>query len=219
LAAVNTLAWSRTELVKVPQAQPDAKQSQYALVVDDGSGLGQAHTASALKHEACVKEASKGRYVLSNKHFTVEVEKGCIVSLRDLRADREVIAKGRKGNQLVIFDDKPLYWQAWDVEVFHLDSRKELESEATEVAESGPHRVSVVTKTKVSDKSWVKTTISLDATNSDDVPSYVRVQAEVEWHETMKFLKVECPVDVVNTEASYETQYGIVRRPTHYNTR
>jgi alpha-mannosidase len=25
-------------------------------------------------------------------------------------------------------------------------------------------------------------------------------------------------VDVMNTEASYETQYGIVRRPTHYNT-
>jgi len=34
----------------------------------------------------------------------------------------------------------------------------------------------------------------------------------------MKFLKVEFPVDVTNTEASYETQYGIVRRPTHYNT-
>ncbi|KAK3044736.1 hypothetical protein LTS18_000493 [Coniosporium uncinatum] len=44
------------------------------------------------------------------------------------------------------------------------------------------------------------------------------MDAEVEWRETMKFLKVEFPVDVVNTEASYETQYGIVRRPTHYNT-
>jgi alpha-mannosidase len=45
------------------------------------------------------------------------------------------------------------------------------------------------------------------------------VDSEVEWRETMKFLKVEFPVDVVNTEASYETQYGIIRRPTHYNTR
>lgn len=34
----------------------------------------------------------------------------------------------------------------------------------------------------------------------------------------MRFLKVEFPVDIVNTEASYETQYGIIRRPTHYNT-
>ncbi len=34
----------------------------------------------------------------------------------------------------------------------------------------------------------------------------------------MKFLKVEFPVDVRSTEASYETQFGVVRRPTHYNT-
>jgi alpha-mannosidase len=219
LAAVNTLAWPRTELVRIPQAQPDSKQTQYTLVNDSGSGLATAHAASSLKHEARVEEKSKGVYVLSNKHFMIEVEKGCITSLKDLRADREVIAKGSKGNQLVIFDDKPLYWQAWDVEVFHLDSRKELISEDTGVVESGPHRVSVVTKTMVSDKSWVKTTISLDATDSDDMPSYVKVSAEVEWRETMKFLKVEFPVDVVSTEASYETQYGIVRRPTHYNTR
>jgi alpha-mannosidase len=48
--------------------------------------------------------------------------------------------------------------------------------------------------------------------------SYVEVTADVDWHETMKFLKVEFPVDVRNTEASYETQFGVVRRPTHYNT-
>ncbi|RBQ67832.1 hypothetical protein VDGD_21628 [Verticillium dahliae] len=34
----------------------------------------------------------------------------------------------------------------------------------------------------------------------------------------MKFLKVEFPVKVSNTEASYETQYGVIKRPTHYNT-
>jgi alpha-mannosidase len=34
----------------------------------------------------------------------------------------------------------------------------------------------------------------------------------------MKFLKVEFPTTVRNTEASYETQFGIVKRPTHYNT-
>jgi alpha-mannosidase len=104
------------------------------------------------------------------------------------------------------------------VEVFHLESRKELSSSQTEILEQGPLRASIVTKTKVSDASWVKTTISLSA-SLDDTPAYVEFESEVEWHETMKFIKVEFPVDVKNTEASYETQYGIVRRPTHYNTR
>jgi alpha-mannosidase len=77
----------------------------------------------------------------------------------------------------------------------------------------------VATKTQVSKDSWVKTTISLDATDSEGQAGYLLVEAEVEWRETMKFLKVEFPVDVTNTEANYETQYGIIRRPTHYNTR
>jgi alpha-mannosidase len=46
----------------------------------------------------------------------------------------------------------------------------------------------------------------------------VDCSAEVDWHENSKFLKVEFPVDIVNTEASYETAYSITKRPTHYNT-
>ena len=218
LVAVNTLGWSRAELVRVPQIPEDDLQSQYVLACG-GPGLAEIQDASATESEASIEEIEEGVYVLANRHFRVQVENGCITSLVDRRADREVIAKGGKGNQLVMFDDKPLYWQAWDVEVFHLDSRKELESGKSYVHETGPSRVSLVTKTKISEKSWIKTTISLDAAFDDDVPSYIGIEADVEWHETMKFLKVEFPVDVVNTEASYETQYGIVRRPTHYNTR
>ena len=88
----------------------------------------------------------------------------------------------------------------------------------SKILETGPHKVSVVTDTAISKDSWVKTTISLSASIGDE-PGYVAVDGEVEWRETMKFLKVEFPVDIVNTEASYETQYGIIRRPTHYNTR
>ena len=51
-----------------------------------------------------------------------------------------------------------------------------------------------------------------------DGQSIIETDAEVEWHETMKFLKVEFPTTITTTEASYETQFGIVKRPTHYNT-
>jgi alpha-mannosidase len=74
-----------------------------------------------------------------------------------------------------------------------------------------------MTETKISERSWVKTYISLSAAFKGK-QSYVEMHSEVEWREDKKFLKVEFPVDVRNTEASYETQFGIVRRPTHYNT-
>lgn len=36
---------------------------------------------------------------------------------------REAIAEGAVGNQFVLFDDVPLYWDAWDVMDYHLETR------------------------------------------------------------------------------------------------
>ena len=36
---------------------------------------------------------------------------------------RETIAQGRVGNQFVLFDDIPLFWDAWDVMEYHLETR------------------------------------------------------------------------------------------------
>jgi alpha-mannosidase len=214
LVALNTLPWARSEMVKMPIV---SEKPKYCLGTSD-MGIGSVQPLSAATPAtASIKETKKGVYELDNSRFKVEIADGVITSLYDKTAKREVIAKGGKANQLVIFDDKPLYWQAWDVEVFHLESRKELTPSSSKILESGPHRVSVVTETRISEESWAKTTISLSAT-ADDNSAAVEIEAEVEWKESMKFLKVEFPVDIVNTEASYETQYGIVRRPTHYNT-
>ncbi|KAI9778591.1 MAG: Glycoside hydrolase, 38 vacuolar alpha mannosidase [Geoglossum umbratile] len=219
LWAVNTLPWHREEIMELPPSWPAATARTYALV--KGNQFVTPNEPSikrvASEHPATVREVRKGVFQLENSHYRVEVTNGYITSLVDLSIDREIIPSGAKANQFVIFDDKPLYWQAWDVEVYHLETRKELQSGKTKITEERPHKVSVVTETKISEKSWVKTTVSLAASGSGG-PSYIEIHSEVEWRETMKFLKVEFPVDVRNTEASYESQFGIIRRPTHYNT-
>ncbi|KAI1978411.1 Glycoside hydrolase, 38 vacuolar alpha mannosidase [Ophidiomyces ophidiicola] len=215
--AVNTLPWDRTEIVRLDEPSLASGTPQYALA-SGGMGVVTAEPlSSSTATSLSVKEVKNGVFQLENAALSLQVADGVITTLFDRKANREIIPKGKKANQLVIFDDKPLYWQAWDVEVFHLDSRKELTSGSTKIAEQGPHRVSVVTETKISDASWVKTTISLTEAQGD-TPAFVEMNSEVEWRETMKFLKVEFPVDIVNTEASYETQYAITKRPTHYNT-
>ncbi|KAJ5768558.1 hypothetical protein N7533_001141 [Penicillium manginii] len=217
LVALNTLPWPRTEVVKIPESMTSSNASKYALV-NGSTGVVQCRPVDfKTTASVTVSEINPGIFRLANSKLRVDIQDGVILSLYDVEAEREVVAKGGKAGQLVIFDDKPLYWQAWDVEVFHLESRKELSSGKTSIVDSDPHRVSVVTETKISENSWIKTTISLSAAVSSE-SSYVEFESEVEWQETMKFLKVEFPVDVTNTEASYETQYGIVRRPTHYNT-
>jgi alpha-mannosidase len=167
------------------------------------------------KKAVTVQETSSGVFQMENDQLTVKVENGCITSVYDRQSRREVLSG--KANQFVIFDDKPVYWQAWDAEVYHLDAREELRSSATTIHEDKGYRASVVTETGISENSSIKTVISLTAA-LDGQPAMIECTADVDWHETMKFLKVEFPVQVLNTEASYETQYGVIKRPTHYNT-
>ncbi|KAH7305165.1 alpha-mannosidase [Rhexocercosporidium sp. MPI-PUGE-AT-0058] len=208
--ALNTLPWPRRELV-------DVSETQAVIASGEGHALSvkSFQASSNISKVVTIKEKSAGVFQLENDHLTVKVEKGCITSVYDRRAKRETLSG--KANQFVLFDDKPIYWQAWDVEVYHLETREELSSSIATIHEDKGYRASVVTETRISENSSIKTTISLSAA-LDDQPSIVECVADVEWHETMKFLKVEFPVQVSNTEASYETQYGVIKRPTHYNT-
>jgi len=209
--ALNTLPWHRKEVI-------DISENEAAVACGNGPLLKlRALKTSEDEPLVSLQQLSSNVFVLENEQLRVRVEAGVITSLYDRAAKRELIPKGQKANQYVIFDDKPLYWQAWDVEVYHLDTRKSLQSGETKVHEIKKHRVSLITETKISDKSSIKTILTLGAALPGQ-QSHIEVSSTVEWHETMKFLKVEFPVDIRNTEASYETQFGVVRRPTHYNT-
>ncbi|KAI1004966.1 Alpha-mannosidase [Podosphaera aphanis] len=210
LLAFNSMPWYREEIVSTDD-------NQIGIASGEGNLLVVKPFKVTESPKATVTEIKAGVFILKNDQLRVTVEKGCIISLYDLSTKREVIPKGEMANQFVIFDDKPLYWQAWDVEVFHLDSRKVLVSETTEIFQQDDYQVSLVTTTRISKKSWAKTYITLSAAIGEQ-QSYIKVRSEIEWREDKKFLKVEFPVDIRNTEASYETQYGFVRRPTHYNT-
>ncbi|KAE8149958.1 galactose mutarotase-like domain-containing protein [Aspergillus avenaceus] len=216
LVAINTLPWSRSSVVKLPSKLGHSDRQEYTIVSGQ-TGLIKHQSKPVISSQVSVSEIQPQVFRLENSKLRVDIHNGVITSLFDVEAKREVIATGGKAGQLVIFDDKPLYWQGWDVEVYHLESRKELHASKTTIYENDPYRASVVTETKIGENSWVKTIISLSAAIGDE-PSYVEFESEVEWQENMKFLKVEFPVDITNTEASYETQYGIIRRPTHYNT-
>ena len=207
--ALNTLPWARHEIVEIVDN---------TVVIARGNGnllSVEKFSTSQEERPVTVQEISAGVFRLENSQVSATVEGGCITSLYDRTAKREILSG--KANKFVIFDDKPIYWQAWDVEVYHLETRQELVASTTSILEDNPYRVSVVTEIKISDVSSIRTIITLSAAFNEQ-QSYVECAAEVDWHETMKFLKVEFPVDVRNTEASYETQFGIIKRPTHYNT-
>lgn len=211
-AVLDSLFWPRRRLIELGDGE-------CAVAAGDGPilNLQPFEATSAEGTVVSIQEVSEGVFAMQNDQLKVQVSNGLITSVYDRKADREIIAPGGKANQFVIFDDKPLYWQAWDVEVYHLDTRKELTVVDTQISENKPFRVAVTSHVKISEKSHLTSTISLSAALKGQT-SFVEVTTEVEWREDLKFLKVEFPVDIRNTEANYEVQYGYVKRPTHYNT-
>jgi len=136
-------------------------------------------------------------------------EEGAIVSVYDKEADREIIADGARANRLAVYADPG---DAWD---FPMD-----------YAESAPRHMSLVSATPFVDgpragieqvyrlgHSELVQEVSLSAGSRR-----LDFQTHVRWRETASMLRTSFPVAVHAEEATFEIQYGHVRRPTHRNT-
>ncbi|RXG58013.1 Alpha-mannosidase [Armadillidium vulgare] len=127
-----------------------------------------------------------------------------------------------KGNVITIYDDVPLFWDAWDIMDYHTETRIVLNSKENakmEIIQPMQILVNGVLKTtlqysfKISSLSFIKQKISLSA-----VDPFLSFETEVEWHELHKLLKVEFETGILSRNASYDIQFGHVERPTHKNT-
>lgn len=217
LYAVNTLGAARTEVIELPVGAP-ARQigaDGRPLGVVSAPPMGYAVFAQpASGPQATLLEAETG-FVLENDLVRATFNRGGgLIGLFDKRAERECIMSGGSGNRFVLFDDNPANWDAWDVDAFHLEKRSDVgPALAARVVEAGPLRVAVEFAYRLSPASTLLQTVSLTA-----VSPRLDFATEVEWHESHRFLKVEFPLALRAASATYETQYGHVQRPTHFNT-
>jgi alpha-mannosidase len=138
---------------------------------------------------------------------------GEIVSLIDKRGrGREVIAAGQVGNQFIAFDDRPLRFDAWDIDAGYERKQYAMDAATVTVTESGPLRATVhVTRRFLS--SVIEQDISLHSTLWR-----IDFATRASWHERHLLLKAAFPLDLRATQARSEIQYGFITRPTHANT-
>ncbi|MFE5318755.1 alpha-mannosidase [Paenibacillus sp. NPDC056579] len=139
---------------------------------------------------------------------------GQLTSIWDVSAGREVLAEGACGNMLQVFEDKPKgRHEAWDIDIFYQEKMEEIrELRSVEMVETGAVRAVVrfVWGYKASE---VRQDMIVYA-NSRRIDFHTTV----DWHEQRKLLKAAFPVEVRSTEATYDIQFGNVKRPTHWNT-
>ncbi|BDI32054.1 alpha-mannosidase [Capsulimonas corticalis] len=223
----NPLSWERSDVAEFPASLPLLGQSVTDL---DGKpktlvplrglpSLGYtASPAPADIAEGREDEAlSASAHHLENQFFRLELDdNGEIVSLYDKRAAREVIdgTSYCKGNSLLTFEDKPLAFDAWDIDIFYMDKMTPIrEARSVEATEQGPLRASVEVTRTFGAGSTVRQRISLwrDLARID-------FDTEIDWRERQTLLKAAFPVNVHSPRATYDIQFGNVERPTHWNT-
>ncbi len=138
---------------------------------------------------------------------------GQMTRLYDKQEAREVLAYGERGNVLQVFEDKPLDNDAWDIDIFYQQKMREItDLTAFEVTRCGALCLTVHMEWK-----YMNTTVSQDMTlYSQD--RRIDFKTDVDFRERQQLLKAAFTVDVRSTFATYDIQYGNVRRPNHWNT-
>jgi alpha-mannosidase len=152
--------------------------------------------------------------ILENAYIRIELDaSGDITRIYDKVAQREALPQGAIANQFQAFEDRPICWDAWDVDIFY-DDKMWTADPATSIRllEAGPLRATLEIERRILHSSYTQR-ISLNY-NSPRLD----IETKINWTERHILLKVAFPVDILSPQATYEIQWGNVQRPTHRNT-
>lgn len=151
---------------------------------------------------------------MENKFFRVELDDFAqIKSFVNKELNREVIKNGCLANEIQAFEDMPMCFDNWDIDIYYKEKMWKIDNlESIEVLEYGPVRATLKIERKFLDSAIVQKVQIYNDIDRIDFDTYV------DWKEKDILVKVAFPVDVNAKEATYEIQYGNVTRSTHNNT-
>lgn len=151
---------------------------------------------------------------LENKFFKVSFDNNFnITSLYDKQKEREVLKKGCRANVLQAFEDRPMQWENWDIDIFYKRKMWEVNDiDSAEIIENGPVRYCVKLE-----RSFCNSKIQQYIYFYNDIPR-IDFKTKVDWKEKNILIKAAFPVDINSSKAAYDIQYGNIERETHNNT-
>ncbi len=247
----NPLSWERTDIasVRLPLQEGRAYKAYNLkgepLVTETlPNGEGEADVSFlvqtpslgytvAFLREVSPEEAKGGEELsgdagaLENRYFKVKInpKSGNLSSLFDKRLNRELLAPGKEGNLLELWEDRPQDWDAWNIgytgRVWNLNK-----ADRVELVSMTPLRA--VLKVEKSFLGLFKGRSS----PTEDFPSSfftqyitlysgldrIDIRTEADWWEEHVFLKASFPLDVQSDTAVFEIPFAAISRTTKRET-
>ncbi|MCI8353561.1 MAG: alpha-mannosidase, partial [Lachnospiraceae bacterium] len=155
-----------------------------------------------------------GDYRLETPFYSVKLdEQGMFTSIYDKENEREVIQEGHRANLFRMYEDKPIYYDNWDIDIFYTEKFWDVDQvERMEWTELGTVRA-VLSVTRKASNSVIDQEIIFYAQSRR-----IEFATRVNWKEHQTLLKVHFPVAVHTDEAAFDVQFGNLTRKTHQNT-
>ena len=139
----------------------------------------------------------------ANGHFT---------SIFDKENDREVLKAGKVGNMLRLYEDKPIYFDNWDIDMYYTEKSWEVNDLVSMRWVDGAVRTTLELTWNCSQSTITQKIHFYADTRRIDF------ETTADWKEHQHLLKAEFPVDIHSDEATFEVQFGNVTRKVHTNT-
>ncbi|MHC5268316.1 alpha-mannosidase [Enterococcus sp. LJL98] len=221
----NPLGFERTSTVKLPhmgEVTDGAGNSLISQKTFDGQLLVQlprieslsATTIRLIEKEPVISPLPTVANKFETQDFFVEMNEDYeIISLFDKQAKREIVPAGEKLNQLIAYEDIPMDYDAWDIDVYY---------EETSWAVNRLSEVSWVEKGQIRDTLKI-----VRPFENSTITQYIHFnhgkrrldfETEINWQLDQVLLKAQIPIAVNTLEATYDIQFGNVTRPVHKNT-
>lgn len=138
---------------------------------------------------------------------------GEIDRLFDRENQREIVQYERALNQMRMYEDKPIYFDNWDIDIYYTEKSWPVEGiERMEWTELGNVRAVLEIDRKSSNSTFSQRIIFYADQRR------IEFQNHVDWKEHQTLLKVHFPVKVHTDEATFDIQFGNLTRKVHRNT-
>lgn len=149
--------------------------------------------------------------VLNTPFYEIKFDENAnIVSLYDKENERETV--NGAFNEFEIYEDFPRAYDAWEITEYYNDKVYKLGKAESITGENCGSAYCITIKRKFLRSSIIQKMYVYENIRRIDFDT------EVDWKQEHQMMKIAFPVNVHATEATYDIQFGNIKRPTHKNT-
>ncbi|MCP4296982.1 MAG: hypothetical protein GY786_15370, partial [Proteobacteria bacterium] len=223
---LNSLSWPREECVKI--AAPSSEKFRFInsageelTCVNNGDEMVVKVSVPAMGYQTIRAESFesqklselneiRGSSIVENERIRVILaDDGSFSSIYDKTLDRELLLGN--ANRLQLWEDDPHRWDAWEITSYYRNTTPESAVVEKRMIYASDLYITVIQELKIGNSKIIQT-IKLDRDSS-----MIQIRNKIDWKEEHKMLRVHADVDVKTDFATFEIQYGTLKRSVKNN--